>query len=99
MKLAAVCGARSAVRRWPCSNSKRCNKLLNLHVQGKTTFISPTFQTQTRQQTRAFLTSEGGGRQQSFTQSAPNEPKRGEGGYSGESWPSAGGETETGKED
>ena len=37
-----------------------------------------------------FLTSEeGGGKQQSFTQAAPNELKLGEGGQSGESWPSA----------
>ena len=36
-----------------------------------------------------FLTSEGEGRQQSFTQAAPNELKLGEGGWSGESWPSA----------
>ena len=35
---------------------------------------------QTRQQRRVFLTSEGGGRQQSFTQAAPNELKLGEGG-------------------
>ena len=33
--------------------------------------------------------SEGGGRQQSFTQAAPNELKLGDGGFSGESWPSA----------
>jgi len=32
-----------------------------------------------RQQRQVFLTSEGGGRQQSFTQAAPNELKLGEG--------------------
>ena len=36
-----------------------------------------------------FLTSEGGGKQQSCTQAAPNELKLGEGGEIGESWPSA----------
>ena len=44
---------------------------------------------QTRQLRRVFLTSEGGGREQSFTQAAPNELKLDEGGGSGESWPSA----------
>ena len=38
-----------------------------------------------------FLSNDGGGRPQSFTQAAPNELKLGKGVGSGESWPSAGG--------
>ena len=55
----------------------------------KRPFVSDVCQTYTRQQTRACLTSEGGGRQQGFTQIAPKELKLGEGGYSDKSWPSA----------
>ena len=52
VKLASISGARSALRRWSCSNcERRCQRIhcvhkykrrFNLHVQGKTTFISPT---------------------------------------------------------
>ena len=99
VKLAANCGARSALRRWSCWNcERRCQRIhcvrkydgrFSLHVQGKTNFISPTLQTYTRQQRRVFQTSKGGERQQSFTQAVPNELKLGDGGESGESWPSA----------
>ena len=58
---------------------RKYNVRFNPHAQGKTTFISPTFQAYMRQQRQVFLTSEGGGRQQSFTQAAPNELKLGEG--------------------
>ena len=51
----------------------------NIHVQGKTTFIFPTIQTEIRQQRRVFLTREEDSRA-SFTQAAPNELKLGEGG-------------------
>ena len=65
------------LRRWSCSNYERhcerthcvgkCTRRFNLHVQGKTTFMSPTFQTQARQKRRVFMTSDGGGKQQRFT--------------------------------
>ena len=55
VKLAVICSARSALRRWSCSNCEhRCqrihyvrkyNGIFSLHVQGKTTFIFPTFHT------------------------------------------------------
>ena len=55
VKLAVVCGARSALWRWSCSNCEpRCQRIhcvrkhnirFNIHVQGKTNFIFPTFQT------------------------------------------------------
>ena len=55
VKPAVICGARSALRRWSCSDCERhCQRIhclrkyngrLNIHVQGKTTFISLTFQT------------------------------------------------------
>ena len=50
-----VCGARSALRRWSCSNfQRRCHRIhcfrtyngrLSIDVQGRTTFILSTFQT------------------------------------------------------
>ena len=52
---------------------------INIHVHGKTTFIFLTLQTRLDSR-NGCLTSEGGGRQQSFTQSAPNELKLGGGG-------------------
>ena len=42
-----------------------------------------------RDSSDVVMSSEGGGRPQSFTQEAPNELKLGKGGESGESWPSA----------
>ena len=59
---------------------RKNNCRFNLHVQGKTTLHlrHESFRDETAE--REPLTSEGGKRQQSFTQAAPNELKPGEGG-------------------
>ena len=54
VKLAVICGVRSALRRWPCSYCEHRGQLIhyvrkhnlrfNIHTQGETTFIFPTFQ-------------------------------------------------------
>ena len=53
-RLAVIYGDRSALRRWSCSSCElRCERIhcvrkfsgrFNINIQGKTTFISPTFQ-------------------------------------------------------
>ena len=51
MKLAMICGARSALRRWSCSNCERrcernhCIRKYSGRFNHVTTFVSPTFQT------------------------------------------------------
>ena len=58
---------------------RKYNRRFNVHVPANRPLYLRYLQTQTRQQRRVFLTSEGG-RRQSFTQAAPNELKLGEGG-------------------
>ena len=55
VKLAVICGARSALRRWSCSNcERRCerthcvreyNGIFTIHVHGETNFTFPTLET------------------------------------------------------
>ena len=82
VKLAVICSARSALRRWSCSNcERRCQRIhcvrkyngrFNIHVQGKTNFMFPTFQTRRDNRDGSHPR---GGRQQSSTQVVPNEVK------------------------
>ena len=88
MKLAVICGARLVLRRWSRSNCERpCQRILcvrkknvrfETHIHGKTNLYFRQLRLDKTAETNVSDQREG--RQQSFTQAAPNELKLGEGG-------------------